>query len=79
MSALGVPVMTKHSFIDTERSIGERWKQELEEVMIEAGQEERQIAITNGSYHHGIPAITVIVDGGWSKRSHKYSYNAKSG
>ena len=27
----------------------------------------------------GYPAITVIVDGGWSKRSHKHSYNAKSG
>jgi len=24
-------------------------------------------------------AITVVVDGGWSKRSHKHSYNAKSG
>lgn len=28
-----------------------------------------------GSFHEGVPAITVIVDGGWSKRS----YNAKSG
>ena len=27
----------------------------------------------------GIPAITVIVDGGWSKRSDRHSYNAKSG
>ena len=26
----------------------------------------------------GIPAITVIVDGDWAKRSHKHSYNAKS-
>ena len=26
-----------------------------------------------------LPAITVIVDGGWSKRSHRHSYNAKSG
>ena len=30
------------------------------------------------SYHQGIPAITVVVDGGWSKRSHKHSYNTKS-
>ena len=30
-------------------------------------------------YHEGVPAITVIVDGGWSKRSHKHSYIAKSG
>ena len=26
-----------------------------------------------------MPATTVVVDGGWSKRSHKHSYNAKSG
>ena len=32
-----------------------------------------------GSYHDGVPAITVIVDGGWCKRSHKHSYNANCG
>ena len=29
--------------------------------------------------HEGVPDITVIVDGGWSKRSHRHSYNANSG
>ena len=29
MSVLGVPVMTKRSFIDTERAISEVWKLEL--------------------------------------------------
>ena len=47
--------------------------------MISAGKEEREIVITNNSYHQGVPAVTVIVDGGWSKHSHKHSYNAKSG
>ena len=47
--------------------------------MKEAGAAEKRIAISNGRYHQGVPAITVIVDGGWSKRSHKHSYNAKSG
>ena len=47
--------------------------------MTSAGKEEREIAIANNSYHQGVPAIKVIVDGGWSKRTHKYSYNAKSG
>ena len=36
-------------------------------------------AIERGDYHESIPAITVVVDGGWSKRSHRHSYNAKSG
>ena len=31
------------------------------------------------SFHEGIPCITVVVDGRWSKRTHKHSYNAKSG
>ena len=30
-------------------------------------------------FHEGVPSVTVIVDGGWSKRSHKHSYNAKPG
>ena len=29
--------------------------------------------------HDGVPTITVILDGGWSKGTHKHSCNAKSG
>ncbi len=47
--------------------------------MLEAGKEEKLLAEERGSFHEGVPAITVIVDGGWSKRSHKHSYNANSG
>ncbi len=79
MGVIGVPVMTKASFISTERDIGYCWKQMLLSSMAEAGQEEKKIAEENGRFHEGVPAITVIVDGGWSKRSHKHSYNAKSG
>ncbi len=78
-SVMGVPVMTKRSFINIERGIGERWRAKLFDSMAEAGREEKQLAEECGDFHEGIPAITVIVDGGWSKRSHKHSYNAKSG
>ena len=47
--------------------------------MTSAGKEERDIAIANNSYHQGIPAVTVIIDGGWSKHTHKHPYNANSG
>ena len=47
--------------------------------MKEAAEEEKRNAIERGSFHEGVPAIAVIVDGGWSKRTHKHSYNAKSG
>ena len=79
MSVLGIPVMAKKNFIQTERCIGEWWKQQLQESMKEAGREEKALAEENGEFHQGVPAITVIVDGGWSKRSHRHSYNAKSG
>ncbi len=79
MSVLGVPTMGKKCFIETEREIGEYWRMILEEVMVEAGKEEKRLAEMRHDHHNGVPAITVIVDGGWSKRSHKHSYNAKSG
>lgn len=63
MSVIGVPVMTKASFITTERDIGEQWKAELQQSMAEAGQEEKRLAEEKGKYHEGVPAITVMVDG----------------
>ena len=62
-----------------ERRIGEWWQMLLQESMTAAGEEEKAIALAKNRTHEGIPAITVIVDGGWSKRAHKHSYNAKSG
>ena len=47
--------------------------------MVEAGKEEKRLAEESGDYHEEVPAVTVVVDGGWSKRSHRHSYNAKSG
>lgn len=67
------------SFVQTEREIGELWEQEMGKAMLEAGKEEKRLAEERGDYHQGVPAITVIVDGGWSLRSHEHSYNAKSG
>ena len=79
MSTLGVPTLTKKAFLATESAIDKCWWQSLAESMREAAEEEKRIAIERGSYHEGVPAITVILDAGWSKRSHKHSYNAKSG
>ena len=68
----------KSSFVHTEQTIGKWWWTVLEESMKSAGKEEKQIAIDKGHYHQNVPAITVIVDAGWSKRTHKHSYNALS-
>lgn len=48
--------------------------------MENAAAEERKIALENGHVgSDGIPYITVLLDGGWSKRSYGHSYNAASG
>ena len=78
MSVLGIPTMCKNSFMATECAIGKWWWDVLEKSMKAAGEEEWRIAIEQNSYHHEVPAITVILDGGWSKRTHRHSYNALS-
>ena len=42
LSVIGVPVMTKKRFNDTERDIGETWRCALKQSMMEAGQRERE-------------------------------------
>ena len=71
--------MTKVSFIELERNLGRVSEQLVADNLLVTGKEERALAIAQGDFHNGVPAITVVMDGGWSKRSHKYSYNAKSG
>ena len=78
LCAIGIPSMTKPTFIKIERPLGSAFEIYLGELMLQAGQEEKNLATQNSKYHQNIPAITVIVDGGWSKRSHKHSHNANS-
>ena len=72
MSTLGVPVMTKKAFTATESAIDKCWWESLEASMKQAAEEEKKMAVERGSYHEGVPAIRVILDAGWSKRSHKH-------
>ena len=79
MSMLEVPGMQKRMYGKTEEFLGEAMKTQLIEAMAQAGKEEKLNAIEKGDYHQGVPAVSVVADGGWSKRTHKHSYNAKSG
>lgn len=47
--------------------------------MKEAGESEKKMAVERGDVINGVPFITVIVDGGWSKRSYGHGFNAASG
>ncbi|XP_044753602.1 uncharacterized protein LOC123313011 [Coccinella septempunctata] len=56
------------------------WEGKMLENMLQAGGEEKKIAIAKGNINaDGTPFITVIVDGGWSKRSYGHGFNAASG
>ena len=78
MATLGVPTMTKRSFIAAEKRIGEWWSTLLEDSMRQAGQEERQIAISKNRSCLGDPVITIILDGG-GVNVPLNTYNVKSG
>ena len=78
-ATLDMPGMHRKTFVSIEKQIGQAWETLLAEEMTKAGEEERQLAIQKKESFEGVPAITVTVDAGWSKRSHKHSYNAKSG
>lgn len=52
----------------------------IDKAIVEAGVEEKRLALEKGDvYDDGVPFVTVIVDGGWNKRSYGHNYNANSG
>ena len=79
LALMDVPGMQKRMYSDIEEFLGKEMQVHLAHSMQQVAEEEKQHAIETNSFHQGIPSITVVVDGGWSKRSHKHSYNAKSG
>ena len=69
-SVLGVPVMSKKSFIATEKE-----EQVMDFIRAEHAEGEKQLAKERCSFHEDVPGITVVVDGGWCKQTHKHSLN----
>ena len=78
-AVLNLPGMSKNTFISIEAQIGQAWEAQLTEEIKKAGEQLKKIATEKQDTFEGVPAISVTIDGGWSKRSHKHSYNAKSG
>ncbi|KAF4526833.1 hypothetical protein B566_EDAN015786, partial [Ephemera danica] len=76
-STLNVRVMGPGLFSKLTTEIKQTWTKKLEQYIIEAGKIERERAIERGDVDpDGIPFITVILDGGWSKRSYGHNYSA---
>lgn len=67
MAHMNVPAIPKKLYCTTERFLGDCMHELLTDKMIVAGEEEHRLATDRHDFHQGIPAITVVVDGGWSK------------
>jgi hypothetical protein len=76
---VGIPFMSSGTFQRHEKKVGQSWKTHLCDQMSKDIEIERQLAIENNEIDEKHPYITVIVDGGWSRRSYGHSFSAKSG
>ncbi|XP_044271957.1 uncharacterized protein LOC123015933 [Tribolium madens] len=79
-SAMDIPCMSNATYQKIQNRVCDSWEEAALESMIEAGQEEKRLAIENGDVtDNGIPYITVVCDGSWAKRSYRTNYNSLSG
>lgn len=77
---LNMPNMCNQLYQKLHENVSQFTEATAYESMIEAGKEEAELAIKAGDVNcDGIPIITVVADGAWSKRSYKKNYNALSG
>ena len=69
----GSPWHEQRLYSHTEEFLGKEMQQHLGCSMQQVAEEEKQHAIATNSFYQGVPSITVIVDGNWSKRALKHS------
>lgn len=79
-ATLNLPCMTNPTYQKLHEEVGKQIQNISWESTEEAAREEAKLAYDNGDVSKdGIPMITVVADGAWSKRSYKSNYNALSG
>jgi hypothetical protein len=79
MATMGVQPLSARAFTNIENGVGKWWEFLVNQQMLLAANEEKARAIDRNDFHEEVPAISVVADGGWSKRTHKHSYNALGG
>lgn len=80
LNSLAIPCMSTYAYDKIQTSLEGDWFATAKEDMLEAIQLEINYAKERGDVtSDGIPFITVILDGAWSKRSYRVNYNALSG
>ncbi|CAG9771359.1 unnamed protein product [Ceutorhynchus assimilis] len=80
LSIMDIPGQSNSLFYKIQRQLSGVWQDSLIIAIEEAAVEEKEMAIERGDIdENGVPFITVLLDGGWSKRSYGHTYNACSG
>lgn len=79
-ASLNMPCISNPTYQKLHEKVGEQMKCIAWEATEKAAEEESRLAYENGDVSkNGIPMISVVVDGAWSKRSYRSNYNALSG
>lgn len=77
---LNMPCLSNPKYQKLHEEVGKQMENISWEAMEEAAKEEAKLAYDNGDVNNdGIPMISVVADGAWSKRSYRSNYNALSG
>lgn len=82
MGAMEIPCCSTTLYTKLHAKVCKAWEDEAWQSMKIAAEEEKKIAIENGSVSDsGVPMITVVCDGSWAKRSYRGggNYNSLSG
>lgn len=79
-ATLDLPFMTLKTYNKYHEQVAELIRASAWQKMEEAAGEEIKLARDNGDIDKdGIPCITVVTDGAWSKRSYNVNYDSMSG
>lgn len=80
LSILNVPTMSNFCFQKYSTILRDKLEPTSSKIMAEAIEEEKILALENNDLdEYGLPKITVVTDGAWSKRSYRSNYSALSG
>lgn len=79
-AVLNMPNMSNRFYEKLHEEVDDFTNATAWESMSSAAKEEAELAIKDGEVNDdGVPLISVIADGAWSKRSYRSNYNALSG
>lgn len=75
-----MPTLSSSGFLRVQTKVADVIHATAWDEMKKAGKEEKRLALESGNVGtDGIPLVTVVADGQWSKRSYKTKYDALSG